>query len=187
MEGKPEQSKEREEKAVILDFLPNGYPFESTKTPVAQAVGTGQFTLLELIPKKEVFLSLHERVYIGEGKRDKILHIRGKLPFEKLTETAKSELKTVVEELVMENEERFVNFFNKSGPLSIRMHSLELLPGLGKKHMEQILGERKKEPFKSFEDIKKRISTLPQPKNLFVKKILQELEGKEKHNLFVRV
>jgi putative nucleotide binding protein len=52
--------------------------------------------------------------------------------------------------------------------------------------MWEILEERKKEPFKSFEDIKNRVKLLPNPKELIVKRILMELEGKEdKYRLFV--
>ncbi|MDO8480792.1 MAG: DUF655 domain-containing protein, partial [Nanoarchaeota archaeon] len=70
-------------------------------------------------------------------------------------------------------------------PLSMRMHQLELLPGLGKKHMWEILEQRDIEPFKDFEDLKKRVKLLPSPEKAVAKRILKELEGNEKHNLFV--
>lgn len=182
--------KPREENAIVLDFLPNGYPFDRTpshrKTAIAQAIGEKYFSLLELVPKKDVFLTPHQKVYIGEGKREEIHHINGKLPIDKLTGTAKSEMEFVIHDVVSKNEEKFVEFFNKSQPLSTRMHALELLPGLGKKHMWEIVEERRGEPFKSFEDIKKRVKLLPDPKKLIVKRIIQEITGQEKHRLFVR-
>ena len=71
----------REEKAIILDFLPNGYPFDMRpmykKTTIAQALGKGHFVLLELVPKKGVFLQPYEEVYVGEGKREKVHHVVG--------------------------------------------------------------------------------------------------------------
>ena len=86
----------KEELGVVLDFLPNGYPFDNRpshiKTPIVQVIGKNRFTLLELVPKKGIQLQPHEEVYFGEGKRDKILHIVGRLPFDKLTRTAKAEL-----------------------------------------------------------------------------------------------
>jgi len=89
-----EQSKE--ETVVVLDFLPNGYAFDKRpshkKTAIIQALGTKHFSLLELVPKKDVFVQPYEELYIGEGKRDKIHHIVGKLVLDRLTETAKSEL-----------------------------------------------------------------------------------------------
>jgi len=66
------------------------------------------------------------------------------------------------------------------------MHQLELLPGLGKKHMWEILEAREEKPFESFEDIKKRIKLMPDPKRIIIKRILQELEGNEKHRIFTR-
>lgn len=185
-----EKPTNKEEYAVVLDYLQHGYPFDKRpshqKTPIAQALGKSQFTLLELVPKKEVFLQPYEEVYIGEGKRDKIHHIKGRLPFDRLTATARSELKHVVEELVDKNEQQFVEFFNNARPLTTRMHQLELLPGLGKKHMWEILEARKEKPFENFVDIKKRIKLLPNPKTAVVKRILLELQGKEKHHLFIR-
>ncbi len=178
----------KEEVAIILDFLPNGYPFETRggpTTPIAQAVGKNRFTLLELVPKKEVYLHPEEEVYIGEGKREKIMHIRGRLDYGKLTQTAKSVLEMAVVKFVDDHEERFVEFFNKSQPLSTRMHQVELLPGLGKKHMWEVIEERQVEPFKSFSDIRERVTLLPDPKKLVIKRILKELSGTEKHYLFV--
>jgi len=183
--------KEKEETAIVLDFLPNGYPFDNKpshlKTAIAQSIGNKHFTLLELVPKKGIYLQPHDEVYIGEGKRDKIHHIIGKLPIERLTETAKNELDYTVKELVDKNEKFFAEFFNKAQPLSTRMHQLELLPGLGKKHMWEIIEARKEKPFESVEDIKKRVKLMPDPKKIIIKRIMLELSGKEKHKLFVDV
>src|SRR3989344_9088134 len=92
----------REEQAIILDFLPYGYPFEegALKTPIAQALGTTHLTLLELVPKKGVFLQPYKEVYIGEGKREEIHHIKGRIGLDKLTTTARNELPHVIEKQV---------------------------------------------------------------------------------------
>ncbi len=185
-----EQTPTKEEHAIVLDYLQHGYAFDKRpshqKTPIAQALGKTFFTLLELVPKKEIFLQPYEEVYIGEGKRDKIHHIKGRLPFDRLTPTARNELKHAVEELVVKDENKFVSFFNNAQPLTTRMHQLELLPGLGKKHMWEILGQRKEKPFENFADVKSRVKLLPDPKTTITKRILLELEGKEKHRLFTR-
>ncbi len=192
----PEQRQEpqrrgKEEYAIILDFLQHGYPFDKRpshrKTPIAQAVGKEHFTLLELIPKPGIFLQPLEEVYIGAEKRDKIHHIAGKLSMDRFTTTASAELKHVIEDLIMNQEARFVEFFNKAAPLTTRMHTLELLPGLGKKHMWEILAQRDAKLFNSFDDIKKRVKLMPDPKTILMRRIVQELEGKEKHCLFVDV
>ena len=178
----------KEEQAIVLDFLPNGYPFDKRpmhkKTAIAQAIGKNFFVLLELVPKKGIFLTAHEEVYIGEGKRDKIHHIIGKITPDRLTETAKSELNYIMEELVIKNEPRFVEFFNKAQPINMRRHQIELLPGIGKKHINEILEEREKAPFTSFKDIKERVKLIPDPEKAVIKRILQELQGEEKYSLF---
>ena len=169
----------KEEYGIVLDFLPNGYPFDTRplhrKTPIAQALGKEHLVLLELVPKKGIFLQPYEEVYIGEGKRDKIHHIIGKIHPSKLTETAKSELNYVIKEVVDKNEKKFVDFFNKAGPINARRHQIELLPGIGKKHMWDIIEKRQEKPFESFEDMKKRIQNLPDPEKAVEKRIFREL------------
>ena len=174
----------KEEKAIILDFLPNGYPLEQRRGPVAQAVGIQDFTLLELIPRRNTKLELKEEVYIGPDKRDKIYFIRGRLPKEKLTETAKLQLRDFVERVVLEQEQKFVNFFNECDAINRRVHQLELLPGFGKKYTDLVLEERDKQPFSSFEDIRQRLKNIPDPKKVIEKRLLEELTEEVRHRLF---
>ena len=184
-----EYRKPKEENAIILDFLPNGYPFDDRpshkKTPIVQAIGKDFFTLLELVPKRGIVLQPHEEIYIGDEKRDKIHHIIGKLEISKLTGTAKSEMEFIIKAIVSGNEKHFVDFFNNAQPLTTRMHQLELLPGLGKKHMWEIIDERKEKEFESFADIKKRVKLMPDPQKSIIKRVIAELNGTEKHRLFV--
>jgi putative nucleotide binding protein len=188
MEQQMERST-KEESAIVLDFLPNGYIKDDRpmymKTPIAQAIGKSKFVLLELVPKKGIHLHPNEDVYIGDGKRDKVHHIAGKINTDKLTGTSRTQLEFVVKEIIKANECRFIEFFNKAQPLSTRMHQLELLPGLGKKHMWQIIEQRDEKPFESFADLKNRVKLLPDPEKVVIRRILQELEGKEKYRIFV--
>lgn len=177
---------DKEEYAIVLDYLPYGYPLEGKMLPVAQALGLNNLTLLQLVPRKSMKLELKEKVYIGEGKRDKIYYILGRLPREKLTETAKLQLQEFVAEIAKEQEKRFVEFFNKAEAINTRLHQIELLPGFGKKHMEEILKARKEKEFESFEEIKKRIPSIPDPKKAVEKRLIEELTQLERHNLFVR-
>ncbi len=187
----PEKRQSKEETAVVLDFLPHGYPFDPRpshrKTAIVQVIGKNHFTLLELVPKPEVFLQPLQEVYIGEGKRDQIHHIVGKLTVDKLTATAKTELEFVVKDIVHKNEKRFIDFINTARPLTTRMHQLELLPGVGKKHMWEILETREQKPFASFADIKERVKLMPDLEKAIIKRVLAELEGTEKHKVFVDV
>lgn len=185
-----------EDCAIILDYLPLGYVKEDSpsykKKPLAQAIGIDEFTLLELTPKEKVNLDIHEKVYIGAGKRDKISRVNRKLKYDKLTSTAKLELNYVVEEIIKANESKFIRFFNEAGPISTRLHQIELLPGIGKKHMWDILNARKEKEFESYQDIKERVPMLADPVKLISKRILLELEGssdrkgKRKYTIFTR-
>ena len=105
----------KEEHAIILEYLPNGYPLDMKhRGPVAQAIGEQGLTLLELAPRRGISLELGEKVYIGEGKRDKIYYILGRLQKEKLTETAKGQLQEFIKNIIKEKEASFVEFFNKA-------------------------------------------------------------------------
>jgi len=181
---------EKEDFAIVLDFLPHGYPFDSRpshrKTPIAQAISKINFTLLEIVPKKDVTLQPNQEVYIGEGKREEVHHVAGRIQLEKLTGTARGELEIVIEQLVKANESRFVEFFNKAGPISMRRHQIELLPGIGKKHMWEILDERKERPFENFEDIKNRVKLIPDPLKTVIRRIIMELGGEDKYKIFTR-
>lgn len=176
---------EKEEQAIILEYLPNGYPLERKMMPIAQAIGKINLVLLELVPRRGVSLEIGEEVYIGEGKRDKIYYILGRLHREKLTESAKEQLQDFIKKIVEEKEERFVNFFNKADAINKRIHQIELLPGFGKKHMWEIIKQRKEQEFASFEDMKKRIPNLPDPEKAIERRIFKELSDFERHNLFV--
>lgn len=176
---------DKEEQAIVIDYLPYGYPLEKKMMPIAQAVGKKNFTLLELVPRRGIKLEVGEEVYIGEGKRDKVYYILGKLTFAKMSETAKDFLQKYIETQISADEKRFVEFFNIAQPINTRLHQLELLPGFGKKHTEAILAQRQEKLFESFEDLKKRISNLPDPKAAIVKRILEELKGEERHYLFI--
>ena len=176
---------EKEENAIILDYLPYGYPLEKKMMPIAQAIGENKFTLLELVPRRGIKLELKEKVYIGENKRDKIYYIQGRLSISKLTETARQQLEEFIQKQILENQERFIEFFNKAEAINTRLHQFELLPGFGRRHTEAILKQRKTEPFKDLEDLKKRVTNLPDPKKAIEKRLIQEITGKERYNLFI--
>jgi putative nucleotide binding protein len=179
-----------EDYAHILDYLPQGLPTERgfRKEPVAYALGSTEFKLFELVPKLNVIINLGEVVYIGKDmdKRDKIMHVKRRVGYEELTAGAQSEMPYVVMEIVKENEDLFVKFFNEAESITTRYHVLELLPGLGKKTMWAILEERKKGAFKSFADIAARIPTFKHPEKVVAKRIEVELsDPSQKYRVFV--
>lgn len=176
----------KEEFAIILEYLPNGYPLEKKMMPIAQAVGEANLTLLELVPRRGTTLTIGEKVYIGEGKREKIYYILGRLHREKITEAAKNQLQEFINRIVKDKEQEFIDFFNKAEAINKRVHQVELLPGFGKKHMKEIIEKRKEKSFENFEDMKKRIQNLPDPEKAIEKRIFQELTQQERYNLFTK-
>lgn len=153
--------------------------------PVAQVMGDTFFSLLEVIVREGASLKVGERVYIGDGKRDKVKYIRGRMDFIELTTAAKDEVQPSVEKIVKDLPQKFLEFFNKSGQLTTRMHQLELLPGIGKRHLWAIIEERKSKPFESFAELKSRIPLLPDPEKMVVKRIMDELNDKDRYRVFV--
>ncbi len=176
-----------EEYAIVLDYLSRGKSSSFKSEPLAQVIGVDNFTLLEVVPKNNVSLKLGEKIYVGKEERDKIEHIKKRIEFKELTSTALIELNKAIESIIKSSPEKFLNFYNKSRPITIRRHQLELIPGLGKKHVQNILMEREKKLFDSFEEIAERVKLVPNPINSLVKRIVAELEGFDiKYYLFVR-
>jgi putative nucleotide binding protein len=192
MEREKESEKRYEVYAYVLDFLPHGRPGAMPGTrpgyragALVQVIGEEFFTLLEAIAKEGVVVKSSERVYVGKDARDKITYIIGRIGYDELTSTAKMELSTAIEKIVVNREPWFVNFFNTAQAITPRMHALELIPGIGKKYMWQILDEREKNPFKSFEDLQQR-ANIPSPTKLIAKRILEELSSESKYRIFTR-
>jgi len=178
-----------EEYAYVLDYLQFGRPATDKSRhlalPTVQVIGETYFTLLEAEVRTSSQINLHERVYIGKDRREKINRIIGRVGYSDLTANAKAEALPVLEELIANQETRFVTFFNNSQAITPRMHALELLPGIGKKSMWQIINAREKKPFASFKDIQDRTS-VGDPIKTIAKRVLDELTGGEKYRIFSR-
>jgi putative nucleotide binding protein len=184
-EGRPPK---REEVARILDYLPYGRTPDSRsyqKQPLVQAVGEANFVLMEMTPKESVVPTAGTRVYIGSGSRDVIDHVNRRIDYLELSNNAKLELSYQIPSIILENEARFIRYFNEAGPITTRMHALELLPGIGKKLMWAVLNERKKGPFKSFADLTERVKGLHNPEKLISKRVEDELmDDRIKYRVF---
>lgn len=175
---------DKDEYIKVLDFLEHGKAGGKDE-PVAQGIGTEHFNLLEVVMREDHRPKGGEELYIGSGERDEVKYIKDRISYDDLTGNAKKELKYVLQALIQENEDQFVEFFNSATPVTPRRHAFELLPGVGTKHMENLLEEREKEDFESLEDIKDRVSTMPDPEGLVVERIIQELKGETKTKLFL--
>lgn len=177
-----------EEYAYVLDYLPYGRSSDKSRhlvIPTVQIMGEQYFTLLEAELKVGASVLVHERIYIGRERREKVDRIISRINYEQLTANAKAELVPLIEELVKKQEKRFVDFFNNSQPVTPRMHALELLPGIGKKSMWTIVNLREKKTFTSYKDIQDKTGLTDIPR-ILSKRVLEELSAESKYRLFTR-
>jgi len=177
-----------EEHAYVLDYLPYGRSSDRSRhlvVPTVQIMGEQHFTLLEAELKVGATVVVPERIYIGRERREKVDRIISRISYDQLTANAKAEVGPLITELVKKQEKRFVDFFNNSQPVTPRMHSLELLPGIGKKSMWTIVNTREKKPFTSYKDIEEKTS-LTDVQKILAKRVFEELSTESKYRLFTR-
>jgi len=181
---------EEPDHAVVLDYLPHGRPGDDRpqykKSPLAYALGESEFRLLELTLDDDADVSIGDRIVLAPAdERERVNRIR-EVAYDDLSNAAHSELEYVVEEIVDRHGRRFVDFYNDAQPITLRLHQLNLLPGIGKKLRNDVLDERKRAPFESFDDLEERIAGLHDPKGVLVDRILEELRDEDlKYRTFV--
>jgi len=171
--------------AAVLDVLPHGRSDDDRpqhqKEPLAYALGVDEFHIYELSLDDDDDIAFGDRIDLTAFGR------LTEVDFEGLPSGARQELEYAVEEIVDADEERFVDFYNEAQPITLRLHQLNLLPGIGKKLRNTILDERKRKPFESFADLEDRISGLHNPKEVLVERIQEELRDDDlKYRIFVR-
>lgn len=186
---KPDSGRDdREEWVWVLDYLPYGRETDNRpvyqKKPLIHALGDNKLILMELIPTEGKIPPTHIKTHIGGRDEEYVERVKSRIPYDDLSNGAKLELPLVLEEYVTANEERFIQFFSKAEPLSMRQNSLELLPGVGKKLMLDVLEESKKGPFEGFADLKARVPALHNPEKLIVQRVIEEMKGGQKYYVF---
>jgi putative nucleotide binding protein len=176
--------------AVVLDYLPHGRPTDTRpqykKRPIAYALGEEDFRLLELTLADDADVNIGDRVAVSsDADRDVVERIR-EVEYDDVSNGAHSELEYAVGEIIDSDEARFVRFYNEAQPITLRLHQLNLLPGIGKKLRNNILDQRKRKPFESFEDLEERVSGLHRPKEVLAERIIEELRDDDlKYRIFV--
>jgi len=174
-----------ESSLIVLDVLPYGDPIRRIPYPLVQGIGEEKLLLMELRVDEKIIpqVKVGEKMDLAAGVEAGLIHSVRIIRHEDLTGNAKSILRDIVSNIVLEREKKFVEFFNKAQPLSKKAHELELLKGIGKKTLWKILEERSKKPFESFEDLERRTGI--KPVELLVDRILEELSESQVRYLFV--
>ncbi len=185
--GIQQYQRKYEEYAYVLDFTQRGKSItvRGREGIIIQAIGEERLTLLELLGVQNMNFETGERVYIGREGRDKVMSVLGRLEYNHISQSAKNELTNTVEKIVIANEKRFIDYINIAQPITPRIHALELIPGIGKTYMMSIIKARDKKRFESFADIQNRVG-LRDPSKLIAKRIIDEIAGEARMNLFVR-
>ncbi|HEY6882503.1 MAG TPA: DUF655 domain-containing protein [Nitrososphaeraceae archaeon] len=185
--GIQQYQRKYEEYAYVLDFTQRGKSttVRGREGIIIQAIGEERLTLLELLGIQNMNFDVGERVYIGREGRDKVMSVLGRLEYNLISQSAKNDLTNIVEKIVTANEKRFIDYINTAQPITPRIHALELIPGIGKTYMMTIIKERDKKKFESFTDIQNRVG-LRDPAKLIAKRIIDEIAGEARMNLFVR-
>jgi putative nucleotide binding protein len=184
---KQQTQRKYEEYAYVLDFTQRGKSttVRGREGIIIQAIGEERLTLLELLGVQNMIFEVGERLFIGREGRNKVMSVLGRLEYNDISQPAKNELPTIVEKIVNTNEKGFIDYINMSQPITPRIHALELIPGIGKTYMMTIIKERDKRKFESFADIQNRVG-LRYPAKLIAKRIIDEIAGGARMNLFVR-
>ena len=181
------QLRKYEEYAYVLDYESRA---KSTTVRgrtgiIVIAIGEERLTLLEVLGIENSTFDVGERIYIGKDGRTKIQSVLGKIDYTKISDSAKNEIPKVIESIIVKNEKKFVDYINNAQPLTPRIHTLELIPGIGKTYLNVIIKEREKGLFASFDDIEKRAGW-KEPVNHLSKRIIEEISGETRMNLFVK-
>lgn len=181
------QPRKYEEYAYVLDFVERGKSstVRGREGIMVTGIGEDRLTLLEILGVPDSSFEVGERIYIGKEGRTKVLSVLGKMVYQKISSTAQNELEGVVEIIVNQNEKKFIDYINNCQPLTPRIHALELIPGIGKTYMKLMLEEREKKKFESFDDLQNRVG-LKEPIKQICKRILEEITGETRMNLFVK-
>ncbi len=176
-----------EEYAYVLDFTQRAKSttVRGREGMIIQAIGEERLTLLELLGTQNMSIDVAERVYIGREGRDKVMSVLGRLEYNSISQSAKNELPGIIEKIVIANQKRFIDYINSAQPITPRIHALELIPGIGKTYMMTIIRERDRKKFESFAEIQQRVG-LRDPAKLIAKRIIDEITGEARMNLFVR-
>jgi putative nucleotide binding protein len=174
-------------RGVVLDHLPNGRSGDGgpayDRDALALVLGD-DCRLYECTVEDEADLTIGGWVDL-DPTADPLHRVR-EIEFGDLTAAAESELEYAVAELLDADPERFVAVYNEAEPITLRLHQLNLLPGIGKKLRNTILDERERQPFDDFDDVAERVAGLHDPRETLEERVLEELRSDDlKYRIFV--
>ncbi|MEB3755705.1 MAG: DUF655 domain-containing protein [Desulfurococcales archaeon] len=157
---------------------------EPVDTAIAESVAkeVGRFSSVKVFNDPSVLSKYIEA--FGFSPRVIDTH-RIPLKYDDLTTVAKDNLKEALKKIIRMREKIFIEFYNTAEPISLRLHTLELLKGIGQRTLREFLNERKKRGrFKNFDEISSILRS--DPVEMIADKIVAELKGEDRYYIFVK-
>ncbi|TXT60435.1 MAG: hypothetical protein BAJALOKI3v1_910012 [Promethearchaeota archaeon] len=185
---KKRQFIKRERDVIILDLMPHGHVSGEkpswARAPLAQVLTFPDFVLYEVKYNRDSNIKVQEKdTYENFRNANKLQEVVRKIDYDDLTNTSKALIQSVLETEVNNYEDLFIRFFNNSTSITPRLHALKLIPGIGQKHMWEILEARDRQEFVTFQDISDRTS-ISNPGKQIALRIIKELQRDVKYYIF---
>lgn len=138
----------------------------------ANVMGTNKFTLINIELNEGVELRPQEKILITKDS-DKVKKLNNRLSYDDLSNDELQEVEKAIHTIVITNENKYVDFFNRQSKEGTQLHFLD---GISRKNAIKVLDDKEKNgKFESFEDINKRISFIEDSEELIAKRVLYEL------------
>ena len=137
----------------------------------ANVVGTERFTLLHIELKEGVDVNPQDKILLTKHS-DEVEKINYRISYDNLSNSEKEELNRAIHRIILTDEKKYVNFFNRQSRDRMQLHFLD---GISRKAGTKIVSEREKKDFESFEDIDKRVSFIDDSEELIFKRVFYEL------------
>jgi len=173
------QRQQRPKRATPLDDEVWARVIENdAKTNVIVALGESKM-MLGRYASMNTATAVGERIYVGvdSSKRTAVGEILGMAKIDRLSNSASNDLPLVTQVFIEENQNHFIkSFFNIAGPLSLKQHAFELLPGIGKKKALQMVEIRGSSGFTSLEQLNEACSI--DAAELLAKRLVAEIQDR---------
>ncbi len=190
-QGRPKFREARESFGVLVSFTRRSLSIKKRggvvrvrNSLVGEVVGEEYLKLLLVQLDENAIVNDLDRLSLEGPYRRKVVRVLGAIEYKDLTDEAKEGLPKAIEKIVRMNELKWVDFFNKTGLFTHKVHTLELLPGISRKRVAKIIEEREAQPFTSFKDIEERTGV--DPVKSIRDKLLEEIKGEAKYVILLR-
>ena len=138
----------------------------------AVVMGTNRFTLMNIELNEGVKLKAQEKILMTKDSAE-LKKKNNNLSYDDLSNAEQIEAEKAIHSIIIANEDRYVDFFNKQSKDGSQLHLLE---GISRKNSMKIIEEKDLNgDFESFEDIDKRVSFIEDSEDLIANRVLYEL------------